>query len=130
MEKKIADKEIMAQLLEALEIKAYPFSKKLEDVKQNTIYNVLQSVHGISQDLRHKILKSYPNVNPAFIAKGIYPIFKDPSLKTETHTSDQQLSDILSVPERLANIEYIQKRIEEKLDHILYRLTNQSITNK
>lgn len=128
MEKQLDDKEIMAQLLDAIGIKAYPFANKMDNVSKSTIYNILKGVHGISLDLIEKITETYPNVNVEFLKKGIKPIFIDerlnPTVHPIVHPTDNQLNDVLSIPYRITLIEQSQKRIEDKLDQLINKLNN------
>lgn len=124
MAKEISDKEIMAQLLEALNMKAYPFSIKLEKVHRSTIYNILQGVHGISYELVEKIIDKFPNVNPDFLKKGKHPVLINDRLQPTAHPDDQHVFDVLSIPQRLMNLEESQKRIEDKLNQLITLATN------
>jgi predicted transcriptional regulator len=119
MEKLLEDKEILAQILDALQLKANAFSSRMKDISRHTIYKILTGDIGITYTTIKKITNAYPDVNPEFLEKG-----KGPVLISQKPKADEQLEDILSIPARLQRIEEAQKRIEAKLDQLLNQTTN------
>lgn len=119
MEKLLEDKEILAQVLSALQLRANAFSSRLKDLSRHTIYKILTGNASMTMGTIKKITNAYSEVNPEFLEYGIEPV-----LLSKKPKADEQLEDILSVPARLHRIEENQKRIEAKLDQLLNQTTN------
>ncbi len=77
-QKALPDKDILHNVIEALRISdtkykdmnVQEFAKKLQYGSHVTVYNVLNDKNGISKDMIHRIILSFPQVSYNYLTRG------------------------------------------------------------
>jgi len=129
---KIADKEILANVIQALGMTKSKFAGSLNYKSLATVYNVLYGINSLSEEMTYKILDAFPQVNASYLTKGEGEILHRNEKGVAISPVDRKISETLAVYDRLGRIEVAQKEIQEKLDktislqeQILKHLINQ-----
>ena len=71
------DSEILNSVLDALGINANYLSIKLGYSSPASVYHILNDRNSLSEDMKQRILKAYPNVNYEFMKKATLPVLLD-----------------------------------------------------
>jgi len=79
-EKKLADSEILRGVLDALDIPADKFRKKLEYKSAATMGLILSGQNNLSDDMIDKIIKNYPQISYWYLKKGRLPVILEEKL--------------------------------------------------
>ena len=114
----------MEKLLGELRYSALAFSKELEYKSHSTIDHILKSQNKISENLRDRIIKKFPEVNYWFLKKGKMPILLNDKLKRNQNnlfSSFEPKKDINYELETflvLKNIEKLLIDISEKIINV------------
>lgn len=122
-EKKIADSEILRGVLDALDIPADKFRKKLEYKSAATMGLILKGQNNLSDDMIDKIIKNYPQISYWYLKKGKLPIILEEKLSQNQmnvlfgkdqlkNGADYSLESFTT----LKNIEVLLGRILENLE--------------
>lgn len=118
-EKKIADSEILRGVLDALDIPADKFRKKLEYKSAATMGLILKGQNNLSDDMIDKIIKNYPQVSYWYLKKGRLPVILQEKLSQNQmsilFSKDQPSNPVDYGIETLKNIEAVLLRIENLL---------------
>lgn len=120
--KPIPDSEIMKNLLIELRYSALAFSKKLEYKSHSSIDHILKGKNDISENMKDKIIKLFPDVNYWYLKKGQKPIIinrKSENNKAESSefkASVEKPDYALETFTTLKNIELLLLKISSYLD--------------
>jgi len=79
-EKKLEDSEILRAVLDALDIPADKFRKKLEYKSAATMGLILSGQNNLSDDMIDRIIKYYPQINYWYLKKGRLPVILEEKL--------------------------------------------------
>lgn len=122
-EKKLEDSEILRGVLDALDIPADKFRKKLEYKSAATMGLILSGKNNLSDDMIDKIIKHYPQINYWYLKKGRLPVILEEKLsqnqmnvlfgKDQTKNSADYSLETFTT---LKNIEVLLVRILEHLE--------------
>lgn len=123
-EKAIPDKEILNNVMTALNVRAEAFRKKLKYNTKNTIYAVLRGDNSLSRDFINRVVLNYPEVSYNYLTRGMgTPLIQGSRAITQKNILDienqsNSLKDFLDIPTRLNAIEENQAKLNSKLDDI------------
>jgi len=122
-EKKLADSEILRGVLDALDIPADKFRRKLGYKSAATMGLIANGTNNLSDDMVDKIIKYYPQINYWYLKKGRLPIILEEKLsqnqmnvlfgKEQPKNGADYGLETFAV---LKNIESILLRIEDSLN--------------
>jgi hypothetical protein len=129
----ITDAKKLENVLSALGKSAHSFSVEMEYKSPQSVYHVLNGVNSLSQGMKERIIKVYPNVNTNYLSdKTQLPIlltggdlqsqmnlFNIPSQEGQDFLKFKRLMEI---PERLDKIEANQGRLEARIEELLKKL--------
>lgn len=115
-EDKLTDDVILANVLEALDVSANKFAKKLEYKSSATIYHVLNGVNGISTEMANKAVDVYPQLNFLYLTRGQEPIILDRGTSVgQANFFNTKGPTYNDVPQTLKDIKDL---LSEVLDHL------------
>jgi hypothetical protein len=125
-EKKIADSEILRGVLNALDIPADKFRKKLEYKSAATMGLILKGQNNLSDDMIDKIIKNYPQVSYWYLKKGRLPIILEEKL------SQNQMSILFSKdqPSNAVNYDFESLETLKNIEAVLLRIENLLLNKK
>lgn len=113
---KIADKDILANVIKALGMTKSKFAGSLNYKSLATVYNVLYGINNLSEEMLFKITDAFPQVNVNYLSTGEGEILNTDSKGVAISPIDRKISETLAVYDRLGRIEVSQKELHEKLD--------------
>lgn len=125
----ITDDKKLETVLNALGKSAHAFSKEMGYKSPASVYHILNQVNSLSQAMKDRILKVYPNVNALFLSDDskLPVLLSGPELQTQMNlhnipTIDSQgfmlFKKFLDLPNRLDKIERNIEIINKKLNNI------------
>lgn len=115
-EEKLTDDVILANVLEALDVSANKFAKKLEYKSSATVYHVLKGTNSISTEMANKAVDVYPQLNFLYLTRGEEPIILDRGTSVgQANFFGTQGPTYNDIPKTLKNIENL---LSEVLDHL------------
>ena len=121
---KKSDSKKLQTVLDALNLSANAFYKKLGYKSHASVYHVLdpENKAKLSQSMIEKIVKTFPNVNYDYLTKDKLPVLLDDNriisqanklnIPIQSDTDIFKIKRILDIPDQL-------DRIESKLDQLL-----------
>lgn len=123
--KNYPDSKKMEDLLNALGKTANLLANDLEYSSHATIYHVINGINNMSDGMRQRIVKKFPNVNMEFLKSGQLPILLTGSaieeqanimgIKIERDVDFLMFKKFISVP---ANLQEINAKLDKILKHL------------
>jgi transcriptional regulator with XRE-family HTH domain len=110
------DKEILSNILEALDITANKLATKMGYASASSIYHILNGDNKISMDMAKKLVEIYPQVNYLYVTLGEEPILLGRSeSRGQGNLFYKDRASFDEVPQTLLEIKELLKKILEKL---------------